>query len=339
MERTIILWGTGERARQFLERGYFKACRIYGFVDTYSKNESFLGYRVYAPEDLKEILKEADALVIANQYFGEILEACIEMGLEWEKIVLTDHVREPICYKRFLKLAEFSQELFLSLQDRVMRLVKVNESDQKDADRLIGNDAYGAPVYMEDYFRFRTFEFAAREIKKQRTEGAIAELGVFRGTFSSLMNATFPDKKLYLFDTFEGFGQEEAEQEIRMGRCSENFVSAHKATSVARMLSNLPHPENCVVCKGFFPETVTQEASQEKYAFVSLDVDFEESTYQGLKFFYPRLSEGGMLFLHDYNTFYLDGVKLAVDRFEKESGVTLKKMPLADRAGTLVILK
>ena len=29
MERTIILWGIGERARQFLERGYFKACRIY----------------------------------------------------------------------------------------------------------------------------------------------------------------------------------------------------------------------------------------------------------------------------------------------------------------------
>lgn len=66
--------------------------------------------------------------------------------------------------------------------------------------------------------------------------------------------------------------------------------------SVERMLGNLPYPEKAKICKGLFPASVTAEAEKEKFAFVSLDVDFEESTYEGLKFFYPRLSEGGCIF-------------------------------------------
>ena len=56
-----------------------------------------------------------------------------------------------------------------------------------------------------------------------------------------------------------------------MGRCDNDFILAHKDTSVSRMLGNLPYPEKSVVCKGFFPETVTKEAVAEKYAFVSID--------------------------------------------------------------------
>ncbi len=43
--------------------------------------------------------------------------------------------------------------------------------------------------------------------------------------------------------------------------------------------------------------------------------------------------------MHDYNTFYLQGVKLAIKRYEKDYNVQLRKIPLADRAGTLVIIK
>lgn len=35
----------------------------------------------------------------------------------------------------------------------------------------------------------------------------------------------------------------------------------------------------------FFPKSITEEASQERYAFVSIDVDFEDSMFEGLKFF------------------------------------------------------
>ena len=105
------------------------------------------------------------------------------------------------------------------------------------------------------------------------------------------------------------------------------------------MLANLPYPRKCVVCKGLFPQSVTQTAMEEIYAFVSIDVDFEESVYAGLEFFYPRLAENGVIYLHDYNSAFLSGVKAAVERYEEELGGRMKKIPLADRAGTLVIVK
>ena len=81
------------------------------------------------------------------------------------------------------------------------------------------------------------------------------------------------------------------------------------------------------------------EHKSKKYAFVSIDVDFEESIYSGLEFFYPRLSNGGYIFLHDYNSAFLHGVKNAVRRYESDNGIRIIKVPIADRAGTLIITK
>ena len=69
-----------------------------------------------------------------------------------------------------------------------------------------------------------------------------------------------------------------------------------------------------------------------------MDVDFEESIYEGIKYFYPRLSQGGYIFIHDYNS-SLFGVEKAVDRFEEEINGVLAKVPLCDANGTLIITK
>lgn len=339
MKYNIFIWGTGERAQYFIQKEYFRRCEISGFIDTYKKQDYFAGYKVYTPEEMMEIIDQADFIIISNQYFSEILGLCEELGIAWEKVLITVYINEPFFYKKMKKIKEVSEELFLWMLERKFKIIRMNESDNSDTSRLLGQGKYDQPVYMEDYFRYRTFEFAAKEIIKNHIDGAVAELGVFRGVFSSLINETFENKKLYLFDTFEGFQEEEAKNEIDMGRCDLDFISEHKDTSVERMINNLPYAEKCIICKGFFPDSISDEAAAERYAFVSIDVDFEESTYQGLKFFYPRLSEGGMIFVHDYNTFFLDGVKQAVIRFENEFETNLKKVPLADRAGTLVIVK
>ncbi len=339
MSCKIILWGTGIRVQGLIKQGYFEKCIILGFIDTYKSADSFMGYKVYYPKDVRSIEESIDYIVIANQYFAENLEQCIELGLDWDKIALAYNVQEPLFYKKFLNLKYVSEKLFTYLEDRAMRLIKINESDQRDVKRFVGKSKYESSVYTKDYFRYRTFEFLAREILKNNIEGSVAEVGVFRGAFAAIINEIFKDKRLYLFDTFEGFSKEEAEKEVNMGRCDVDFVTQHKDSSVHQLLKILPYPEKCKVCKGMFPDSVSEEASNDKYVFVSLDVDFEESTYQGLKFFYPRLSEGGAIFVHDYNTFYLEGVKCAIQRFEKDFAIKLKKIPLADRAGTLVIVK
>ena len=67
-------------------------------------------------------------------------------------------------------------------------------------------------------------------------------------------------------------------------------------------------------------------------------MDFEESIFEGLKYFYPRLEKGGYIFVHDYNS-DLYGVERAVNRYEVEMGMLLSKVPICDANGTLVITK
>ena len=67
-------------------------------------------------------------------------------------------------------------------------------------------------------------------------------------------------------------------------------------------------------------------------------MDFEESIYSCIEYFYPRLNEGGYIFVHDYND-SLAGVEAAIDKYERENDMILCKVPICDAHGTLVITK
>ena len=71
------------------------------------------------------------------------------------------------------------------------------------------------------------------------------------------------------------------------------------------------------------------------FSFVSLDVDLYQPTLCGLKFFYPRMSKGGVIMVHDYGSPWL-GVALAVDEFSKEN--LLFPIPLADECGSVLFV-
>lgn len=336
---TIIIWGIGDRTKMYLRNNFFSGCDIKCYIDSMKSGEKYAGKRVYPPSDLPNLMQDADYLVICNRYFSEIYDICLTMSIEREKIVFTDWIDEPFIKNDFNVLRMVEPKLIRELELNKYKLIEMNEKDQVDNTKWVGKEKYAAPNYMSDYFRYRSFEYMSELIEEDEIEGAVAELGVFRGTFSSLINQRFPERKLYLFDTFEGFDQAEIDKESDLGRCDAMFAQYHTDTSLERMLANLPFPQKGIVCKGLFPQSVTEEAEKETYAFVSIDVDFEDSIYAGLNFFYPRLNEGGAIFLHDYNSAYLSGVRTAVKRYEETSGFKLKKVPFADRAGTLVIIK
>lgn len=339
MKKSIIIWGVGERADIYMRHRYFQDCEIKGFVDSHKYGTVFWNKPVWRPIQLPELLMDTDYLVIANYFISEIFAQCLDLGIDRNKILFTDGVEDLFTEKNKEKVLELEPALKRDLELNRYKLIEMNEKDSIDTKRLVGNGKYAHPCYMSDYFRYRSFEYMSDILEEDGIDGAMAELGVFRGTFSSLINQRFPNRKLYLFDTFEGFEQGELERETQKGRCDERFAEYHMDTSIERMLRNLPFPEQCIVRKGFFPESLDEEASKETYAFVSIDVDFEDSILAGLEFFYPRLSEGGVIFIHDYNSAFLMGVKRAVNRYEEKIGYRLKKVPFADRAGTIVVLK
>jgi hypothetical protein len=336
--KNIIIWGVGERLKRYMDRKYFSNCNILALVDTNKVNEICYGFIVLTPERILDRIEICDFVVITTKYYKDIYNKCLNMKILRKKIILTDYIDVDFLYD-FDSIRLISEKLYQEMVLNHYRLIKVNENDEFDTKRKVGTVPFSDSEYLTDYFRYRTFEFVAEAIIDNEVSGELAEFGVFRGLFSALIMDKLPNRKMYWFDTFEGFSNDEIVKEKALGRCPDGFAHSHTLTSVDLALSNVNHPENCVICKGIFPASISEEAVTQTYAFVSIDVDFEDSTYEGLKFFYPRLNEGGYIFLHDYHSAFLGGVKMAVERYQHDFNVRLKIVPLADRAGTLVIIK
>lgn len=171
-------------------------------------------------------------------------------------------------------------------------------------------------------------------MKKKGIKGDIAELGVYKGNFASVMNRAFPARTLYLFDTFEGFNssEETADRKLRGLTYKRDFSD----TSVEEVMKVMPNPGRCVIRKGFFPQTA-EGLEDKQFCFVSIDTDLYDPVLAGLSFFYPRLSCGGFIFVHDYNNDFFPGAKLAVQEFCSNNAVSF--VPLTDKYGTAVLAK
>ena len=185
-----------------------------------------------------------------------------------------------------------------------------------------------------DVTRTSAFALIAEEIRERKLEGSVAELGVAQGAFAEVINAHFPEKKLYLFDTFEGFPQADADFE-RMYDYSDPQKHWYADINVDQVLKRMRYPQNCIVRKGYFPDTA--EGLEEVFCFVSIDCDLYKPIYSGLRYFYPPLVEGGCIFVHDYRSKFFRGVKLALRRFADEQGFFYSVLP--DNTGTAVIIK
>ncbi|MDD4200549.1 MAG: macrocin O-methyltransferase [Eubacteriales bacterium] len=203
---------------------------------------------------------------------------------------------------------------------------------------------YGDILFLNDLkkiFDIRTSCIRKMAERLADIDGAVAELGVYKGDTAAELNSFFPDRQLYLFDTFEGF--DEADVSIEWAEGFSGVKAGDFAdTSEEAVMERMPHPENCIVRKGWFPETAAGLAHV-KFAFVSLDPDLYEPALAGLEFFYPRMNEGGLIVIHDYNNSRFAGIKKAVTKFEEKlvaaGAASLKLVPLGDLHGSCVIIK
>ncbi len=204
-------------------------------------------------------------------------------------------------------------------------------------DRLANDlhEKYGIPYDKIDtgYVSFTTIardkwlsSFAAT-VYERGLKGNVAEGGVCEGVFARKINKLFPDRKIYLFDTFEGFDARDISVEQEKG-CSASAVGSLAFGSEEKVMASLPHPEKAIIRKGYFPETA--EGIEDEFVFVNLDFDLYKPIYDGLNFFYPKMVKGGVIIVHDFFNDYYSGVKKAVHKFCEEHENSYIYIPIGD---------
>lgn len=163
-------------------------------------------------------------------------------------------------------------------------------------------------------------------IHREKIQGACAEAGVFEGDFAKHMNALFPDRNLYLFDTFEGFDEKDVAEEEKMG-VSEAKSGDYRAISIDVVIKKMRHPEKVIIRKGYFPDTAIDVT--EKFCFINLDLDLYRPTINGLRWAREHMCDGGVILVHDYYSDTFFGPQRAVDEFMKENSI-ISKYPIGD---------
>ena len=134
--------------------------------------------------------------------------------------------------------------------------------------------------------------------------GLVAEVGVYRGGTSMLLALACPEKKVHAFDTFTGIPNGDPD------------IDHHKKgdfDDVGVEVFDRLRSTGVVIHPGLFPDTVMDLNSSTQYCFAHFDGDTYESCKAFLRYFWPRLVEGGILVFDDYKWKHCRGVEKALE--------------------------
>ena len=206
--------------------------------------------------------------------------------------------------------------------------------EQARRQKAVSKELIKAARNFPDKVRFYTLWLQMQRINKDFIEGDIAELGVYQGETARLLHLMAPERSLHLFDTFGGFTSTDLQAES--GEAATYTTKNFADTSISKVLKKVGgDPGKISIHAWYFPQSAS-ECGELRYALVSIDVDLYIPTKAGLEYFYPRLSAGGVILIHDYNHKW-EGLQRAVDEFLVNSNEYLT--PVADMEGTVMIIK
>jgi hypothetical protein len=184
-----------------------------------------------------------------------------------------------------------------------------------------------------DASRFMGLILNLRQLLNEEIDGDFAELGVWKGNSAAILAvfAAESGRRLFLFDTFAGFDRRDL-----IGDDKDQKVG-FEDTSIDFVRESVGHDEITTYVKGYFPDSITAEVAERRFALVHLDCDLYVPMKAALEFFYPRMPPGGTLILHDYSSGIWPGATHAIDEFCEAVGEYPTLWP--DRQGSAIIRK
>lgn len=156
--------------------------------------------------------------------------------------------------------------------------------------------------------------------------GDTAECGVYRGASSRLIlmanRASEASKTHHLFDSFEGLSRP-------AGVDGEHWSGGDLRCGIGEVRNNLREFDaDLEFHPGWIPGRFDDVADR-RFSFVHIDVDLRDPTRDSLEFFYPRMSEGGIIVCDDYGSAVCPGATEACDRFLHDRPEAMIAMPAA----------
>lgn len=142
--------------------------------------------------------------------------------------------------------------------------------------------------------------------------GDTAECGVYKGLGSYIIceanaNSKRYNRTHYLFDSFAGLSKP---IEDDGSFWSEGDLSC----GVEQVKKNLGEFNNVEYLKGWIPERF-KDVAEKSFAFVHIDVDIYQPTFDSIEFFYPLMSPGGIIICDDYGFTSCPGATKAINSF------------------------
>lgn len=174
--------------------------------------------------------------------------------------------------------------------------------------------------------RIRSMIDACRRIDQEGIAGDIVECGVWRGGNIIIARLIAPDRKCWLYDTFNGMTEPTAIDVSRAGNAAIDSWRRKEAQGVRWAEASVEDVRGYLTefdaldearlrfVVGDVAETLMSEVP-DQIALLRLDTDWYESTRVELEVLYPRLSPGGILIVDDYGHWL--GARRAVDEYFK----------------------
>ncbi|MER2531029.1 MAG: TylF/MycF/NovP-related O-methyltransferase [Candidatus Competibacter sp.] len=187
--------------------------------------------------------------------------------------------------------------------------------------------------FIKDFRRLSPHNYYSEERKYTLREfvrftakipGDLAECGCYVGVSAWFMAEEAPNRKLFLFDSFEGLSAPDLADSPLEG-VQEWQVGDLKTTEDV-LRKNLAEFNQLHIFKGWIPKRF-QEVAEHRFCLVHIDVDLYQPTLDSLKFFYPRLSPGGVIVMDDYGFLTCPGATKAAHEFMADKPEYILHLP------------
>ncbi len=178
--------------------------------------------------------------------------------------------------------------------------------------------------------------------KSGQLNGNVAECGCYLG-HSSFIIATILkhygfSRRFHIFDSFEGLSDASTEDVEPLQISNVTAAELHRMIEpkdgkrrfhggLERVRKNLAAFDFIDFHSGWIPERFG-EVEGENFSFVNIDVDLYEPTLASLIYFWPRLDQGGAIFVDDYGVTSWPGCTRAVDLWLAQGNTPRMALPI-----------